>query len=238
MTFCIRILGNNVANVYIAQLFNDNPLTVVVDPGQIIWPVSDLSQMTPHEQAKGINLAFLDARYAGGAGVLLANNNLSDVADPAEARQNLDLGSAAQADAGDFANAAQGDLAESAVQPGDLAAVAFSGDYGDLVNPPALGQLAAEDWPPIDNQAYVAQNGAWAVATLGGASLMVSAKATILASSPSSPAMAFALDTAEFFIWTGTDWYTSDAVWSIVVVGVGGQWDFSNSDQSGHLLTY
>lgn len=38
-----------------------------------------------------------------------------------------------------FATAAQGALAATAVQPGDLAAVAFSGDYGDLVNTPGPG---------------------------------------------------------------------------------------------------
>lgn len=38
-----------------------------------------------------------------------------------------------------FASAAQGALAATAVQPGDLATVAFSGDYGDLVNTPSPG---------------------------------------------------------------------------------------------------
>ena len=35
-----------------------------------------------------------------------------------------------------FATAVQGDLAESAVQPRELASVAFSGDYNDLINKP------------------------------------------------------------------------------------------------------
>lgn len=46
------------------------------------------------------------------------------------------------AEAGDYsafyATVAQGALADTAVQPGDLAAVAFSGDYGDLINTPSL----------------------------------------------------------------------------------------------------
>lgn len=37
------------------------------------------------------------------------------------------------------------DLADSAIQPGDLAAVATSGDYGDLSNTPTLGTAAAAD---------------------------------------------------------------------------------------------
>jgi len=43
------------------------------------------------------------------------------------------------------ATAAQGDLADSAVQPGDLAAVATSGAYSDLSGRPTLGTAAAAD---------------------------------------------------------------------------------------------
>lgn len=41
-------------------------------------------------------------------------------------------------DPGSFATAAQGLLADSAVQPGDLATVATTGDYSDLINVPAI----------------------------------------------------------------------------------------------------
>jgi hypothetical protein len=44
-----------------------------------------------------------------------------------------------------IASAAQGTLADSAVQPGDLAEVATSGDYADLDGLPTLGTAAAED---------------------------------------------------------------------------------------------
>lgn len=43
-----------------------------------------------------------------------------------------------------FATAAQGATADSAVQPGDLAPVATSGDYDDLTDKPTLGALAAK----------------------------------------------------------------------------------------------
>jgi hypothetical protein len=43
------------------------------------------------------------------------------------------------------ASSAQGSLADSAVQPSDLAAVAISGEYGDLANPPTLGTAAAQN---------------------------------------------------------------------------------------------
>lgn len=55
------------------------------------------------------------------------------------------LGTAAAADTTDFATAAQGELADTAVQPDDLAPVATSGDYGDLDNLPTLGTAAAAD---------------------------------------------------------------------------------------------
>lgn len=59
--------------------------------------------------------------------------------------EDLNLGTAAQADAGDFATAAQGGLADSAVQPDDLAGVATSGDYDDLSNKPPLGDSSSLD---------------------------------------------------------------------------------------------
>lgn len=55
------------------------------------------------------------------------------------------LGTAAAEDTTAFATAAQGALADSATQPGDLAAVATSGAYSDLTGTPTLGTAAAED---------------------------------------------------------------------------------------------
>ncbi len=55
------------------------------------------------------------------------------------------LGTAAAADTGDFATAAQGALADTAVQPGDLATVATTGAYSDLSGTPTLGTAAAAD---------------------------------------------------------------------------------------------
>lgn len=55
------------------------------------------------------------------------------------------LGTAAAADATDFATATQGGKADTAVQPGDLATVATSGSYSDLSNKPTLGTAAAAD---------------------------------------------------------------------------------------------
>ena len=53
------------------------------------------------------------------------------------------LGTAAATDSTAYATAAQGTLADSATQPGDLSTVATSGDYDDLTNKPTLGTAAA-----------------------------------------------------------------------------------------------
>jgi hypothetical protein len=82
---------------------------------------------------------------ASGLGDMLGANNLSDLSSASTSRTNLGLGSAATSDTTDFATAAQGATADTAVQPGDLSAVATSNDYGDLDNLPTLGTAAAED---------------------------------------------------------------------------------------------
>lgn len=87
------------------------------------------------------------------------------------------LGTAAAADASDFATAAQGNLADSAVQPIDLSPVAFSGLYGDLSNKPTLGAMASKDNVAISDIAasgtpssatFLRGDGSWALGGGGG----------------------------------------------------------------------
>lgn len=52
------------------------------------------------------------------------------------------LGTAAAANTTDFATAAEGNLATTAVQPGDLANIATTGEYSDLINAPILANVA------------------------------------------------------------------------------------------------
>ena len=80
----------------------------------------------------GLTATGQDTTYA------FRSNNLSDLSSASTARTNLGLGTAAVQNTGYFATAAQGSLADSATQPGDLATVATTGDYDDLSNKPSL----------------------------------------------------------------------------------------------------
>jgi hypothetical protein len=59
-------------------------------------------------------------------------------------RTALELGTAATTAATAYATSAQGETADTAVQPEDLAEVATSGAYGDLAGLPTLGTAAAQ----------------------------------------------------------------------------------------------
>ena len=102
------------------------------------------------------NLYFTNARadarvVAGITGKLDASAistfglTLVDDASASAARTTLGLGSAATTASSAYATAAQGTLADSATQPGDLATVATSGAYNDLTGKPTLFSGAYND---------------------------------------------------------------------------------------------
>ncbi|AFM54660.1 putative phage tail fiber protein [Celeribacter phage P12053L] len=79
------------------------------------------------------------AAYASLSGALLSANSLSDVLNAAAARTNLGLGTAATTASTDYATAAQGSLADSALQSGDnISALTNDAGYttnvGDITN--------------------------------------------------------------------------------------------------------
>ena len=134
----------------------------------------DLSSKSTSDLSEGTNLYYTNARadarvVAGITGKLDASAistfglTLVDDADAAAARSTLGLGSAAQSASSDFATAAQGTLAASATQPGDLGAVATSNDYDDLSNKPTLFSGAYNDLtgkPTLFSGAYADLTGA------------------------------------------------------------------------------
>lgn len=101
--------------------------------------------------------------------------------------------------AGSYATAAQGALADTAVQPADLAFVAFtgayaslsgtptlatvatSGAYGDLSGKPTLGTLAAFNDAPSNGSQYARLDGAWAVVSGGVTSVFTRTGAVVAA---------------------------------------------------------
>lgn len=66
------------------------------------------------------------------------------------------LGTAAYTSSTDYATSAQGTLASTAVQPGDLATVATTGDYTDLINTPTIPAAQVNsDWNAVSGVAQI-----------------------------------------------------------------------------------
>jgi len=140
----------------------------------------DLSSKSTSDLSEGTNLYYTNARadarvVAGITGKLDASEistfglTLVDDGSASAARTTLGLGSAAVTASSDYATAAQGTLAASATQPGDLATVATSGAYNDLTGKPSLfsGAYADLSGKPSLGTAAAAATGDFATAAQG-----------------------------------------------------------------------
>ncbi|MEN5115834.1 hypothetical protein ABE488_00655 [Luteimonas sp. TWI662] len=127
------------------------PASTLANWQQIITPASPVQSV--NGQTGPVVLEAADVGAATAAQGALADTAVQpgDLATVATSGQYSDLagrptlGSAAAANATDFATAAQGAKADSAVQPGQLSAVATSGNYLDLNNRPTLGTMASRN---------------------------------------------------------------------------------------------
>lgn len=123
-------------------LTGDEQIPVVQDGATRKTTVDDIRDGLSSEGHTHVLADIVDAGTAAGADI----GDFATAAQGAKADtavQPEDLGTAAAADTGDFATAAQGAKADTAVQPEDLADVATSGDYTDLINTPYPGLINA-----------------------------------------------------------------------------------------------
>lgn len=122
-------------------------------------------------------------------------------------------------------------LGATAVQPGDLATVATTGDYDDLLNKPTLGTMAAEsasDYTPTASLAAVATSGQYSDLT-GTPGVMTGASAGDAGTSGLVPAPA-AGDQGKFLQGDGT-WAnpTAATVWGNITGTLSDQTDLQSA---------
>jgi hypothetical protein len=157
-----RKTGNNVVEIYV-KIQNGSELDELADV-LITSPTAGQALMRGATNWENRSLVATDISDSTTAGRALLT-----AADAAAQRTSLGLGTAATTASTDYATAAQGALADSAVQPGDLATVATTGAYADLSGTPDLSGYATTtelaDYLPLaggtmdDNAEIVFNNG-------------------------------------------------------------------------------
>lgn len=140
-----------------ARLWADAPPDVLVDDG-----VHTPGYSARHWAGKASEAAEFDP-----AAYLTKASNLAGLDDRAAARQNLDLGSAATADAAAFASAAQGDRADTALQGADLDGYAKTADLPGPATASAAGLMSVGDKGKLDGIASGATANLGTVTSVG-----------------------------------------------------------------------
>lgn len=120
--------------------------TLLATPSDVVQSVNGKTgsvSLTTTDIAEGTNLYYPSADKSKLAGIqagaeVNVQSNWNASSGDAFIQNKPTLGTAAAQNVSAFATAAQGTKADSAVQPGDLADVATSGDYIDLTNKPTI----------------------------------------------------------------------------------------------------
>ena len=195
------------------------PLYLSGTPGQLSTSVPGSGYTGPVAYATAAQVVILApessiavhaAQLTGPHGITAVGSSIVTSTTTADARTALELGSAATADLSTLATAAQGALADTAVQPGDDALVLGSGavaagrrlaadgmggtvwsDVPDVTSVNGFGgdvtltafNVGATEEAPIDGQQYARQDGTWAVVVGGGGGGATNLSATQAASS-------------------------------------------------------
>jgi hypothetical protein len=122
--------------------------------------------------------------YASLSGALIAANNLSDLTNTSTARTNLGLGTAATTAATDYATAAQGTKADSALQPAAIG-VSVQAYDADLATIAGL--------TPTNNYAIIGNGTSWTSSALPASGVTdVTGTSPVVSSGGATPAISLA----------------------------------------------
>lgn len=140
----LRVSANTLDGTKWSSIFaglNEGSLIVIKD---IEGKTYQLTYVSSAEGVDGASNPVVDITFRGSSENTTPSLGASETLACGVSVYNLpNLGTAAFTDSTDYATAAQGALADSAIQSEDLAPVAFSGDYNALINKPTIPVVSA-----------------------------------------------------------------------------------------------
>ena len=186
--------------------------------------------------------AWVDA-YVSGSGFLVVNNNLSDLQSASTARTNLGLGTAATTATTDYATAAQGTKADTAIQAADLGTAAYTAttDYATAAQGTKADSAVQPNTSPTFTGATFSGGTANGVAYLNGSKVLTSGTNLTYGTGGGAyglVAVAGGVSTIDlksgggnatqrFISSSGTSWHE--------IVGTSTGWSFTNKNQTGTI---